>query len=250
MAEAMKLGTADRYRYLGDTDFVAVPLGGFTSKEYAAERAKLISLERAKPARELGAGDIWKYESKQTTHFSIADAQGNAVSNTFTLGADFGSGVLVDGGGFLLNNQMNNFAHLSAARTDEPAPPNAMAPGKRMLSTMAPTMLFKNDRPWLITGTPGGSTIIDTILQVIVNAVDFDLNVGEAVHVPRIFQNAEDALVVEPNFNRDTLGLLQAKGHPIESGETMGSAQSIMIDKGLFLGGADPRRPGALAIAP
>jgi gamma-glutamyltranspeptidase/glutathione hydrolase len=253
MAEAMKLGYADRAKFLGDTDFVKVPLKGFTSKAYGVERAKLIDPNRAKPAKELGVGDPWAFESPNTTHFSVADAEGNAVSNTFTLGADFGSGVMVDGAGFVLNNQMNNYAHAAAWRAQrdgKPLPPNALQPGKRVLSTMMPTMIFKDGKPWLITGTPGGSTIIDTVLQVIVNVVDFKLNVAEATHQPRIFQNASDDLEVEPNFNPDTVALLKAMGHPVSSDETMGSAQSIMIDKGLYLGGADPRRPGAEAIAP
>ncbi|PIB93498.1 gamma-glutamyltransferase [Caulobacter sp. FWC2] len=253
MAEAMKLGYADRSRFLGDTDFVKVPLTGFTSKAYGVERAKLIDPDRAKSAKELGAGDPWAFESHNTTHFSVADADGNAVSNTFTLGADFGSGVMVAGAGFVLNNQMNNYAHAAAWRaqkTGKPLPPNALQPGKRVLSTMMPTMIFKDGKPWLITGTPGGSTIIDTVLQVIVNVVDFKLNVAEATHQPRIFQDASDSLRVEPNFNPDTVAALKAMGHPLTSDETMGSAQSIMIDKGLFLGGADPRRPGAEAIAP
>ncbi|MDP1630615.1 MAG: gamma-glutamyltransferase [Caulobacter sp.] len=253
MAEVMKLGYADRYKHMGDTDFVKVPLKGYTSKAYAAERAKLIAPDRALPAAQLGAGDPWKFESPSTTHFSVADADGNAVSTTYTLGADFGSGVVVAGGGFVLNNQMNNYSHgqaVKAAARGEPAPPNAMAPGKRMLSTMMPTIIFKDGKPWLITGTPGGSTIIDTVLQVIVNVIDFDLNVAEAVHQPRIFQNASDTLEVEPNFNPDTVAALRAKGHPVKTAETMGSAQSIMIDKGLYLGAADPRRPGALAVAP
>lgn len=253
MAEAMKLGYADRYRYLGDTDFVQVPLRGYVSKDYAASRAKLIDPDKAKPAKELGVGDPWAFESHNTTHFSVADAEGNAVSNTYTLGADFGSGVMVEGAGFVLNNQMNNYAHEAAwraKRDGRAAPPNALQPGKRVLSTMMPTMVFKDGKPWLITGTPGGSTIIDTVLQVIVNVVDFKLNVAEATHQPRIFQDASDNLRVEPNFNPDTVAILKAMGHPISSDETMGSAQSIMIDKGLFLGGADPRRPGAEAIAP
>jgi len=252
-AEAMKMAYADRSRYLGDTDFVKVPLGGFASKAYGVERAKLINPDKATPAKDLGVGDPWAFESHNTTHFSVADADGNAVSNTFTLGADFGSGVMVAGAGFVLNNQMNNYAHAAAWRalkSGRPLPPNALQPGKRVLSTMMPTMIFKDGKPWLITGTPGGSTIIDTVLQVIVNVVDFKLNVAEATHQPRIFQDASDSLRVEPNFNPDTVALLKAMGHPITSDETMGSAQSIMIDKGLFLGGADPRRPGAEAIAP
>lgn len=253
MAETMKLGYLDRYRALGDTDFVTAPVNGFTSKAYAAERAKLISLDRATPVKDLGEGDPWRFESPQTTHYSVADSDGNAVSTTYTLGADFGSGVMIEGTGILLNNQMNNFSHaqaVEAAKAGEPAPLNALMPGKRMLSTMMPTIVFKDDKPWLITGTPGGSTIIDTVLQVIVNVIDYGLNVDEATHQPRIYQGTTDSLRVEPNFNPDTVAVLKARGHRITSDETMGSAQSIMIENGRFLGGADPRRPGARAIAP
>ena len=251
MAEAMKLGFVDRYALLGDTDFVTTPVQGFISKTYALSRAKLIDPDKAKPVTQMGVGDPLKFESPSTTHFSVADSQGNVVSTTYTLGADFGSGVMIAGTGVLLNNQMNNFSHAQAAkalREGLPPPPNAMAPGKRMLSTMMPTIVMKNGTPWLVTGTPGGSTIINTVMQVIVNIVDFNLNVEEATHQPRIFQDASDRLRVEPNFNADTVRLLQAMGHPIISDETMGSAQSIMIENGLFLGAADPRRPGALAI--
>ncbi|WP_298672766.1 gamma-glutamyltransferase [uncultured Sphingomonas sp.] len=252
MAEAMKLGYADRYRYLGDPAFARAPVAGFVSKAYGRERAKLIDPDRARPAKMLGVGDPWRFESPSTTHFSVADAEGNAVSTTYTLGADFGSGVMIAGTGILLNNQMNNFDHAGAARAlrdGAPAPLNAMAPGKRMLSTMMPTMLFKDGKPWVVTGSPGGSTIIDTVLQIVVDVVDFGLNIDEATHQPRIFQAANDNLRVEPNFNPDTRALLERMGHPVISDETMGSAQSIMIDRGLFLGAADPRRPGAAAIA-
>ena len=253
MAEAMKLGYSDRYRFLGDTGFVRAPVSGFISKAYAAERARLISPDRARPADEMGAGDPWRYESPQTTHFSIADSEGNAVSTTYTLGSDFGSGVMIEGTGILLNNQMNNFSHEEAwraRREGRPAPLNALQPGKRMLSTMMPTIVFKEGRPWLITGTPGGSTIIDTVLQILVNIVDFGLNVEEATHQPRIYQGTTASLRVEPNFNPDTVAALAARGHRIASDETMGSAQSIMIENGLFLGAADPSRPGAEAVAP
>jgi gamma-glutamyltranspeptidase/glutathione hydrolase len=178
---------------------------------------------------------------------------GNVVSTTYTLGADFGSGVMIKGTGVLLNNEMNNYDHEEAAkalRAGTPPPPNAMQPGKRMLSTMMPTLLLKDGMPWLVTGSPGGSTIIDTVLQVVVNVVDFGLNVDEATHQPRIYQTTSDTLTVEPNFNPDTVAGLRRLGHPVKPGETMGSAQSIVIDKGLFLGAADPRRPGALAVAP
>lgn len=253
MAEAMKLGYVDRYRALGDTGFVNAPVNGFISKDYAATRAALIDPERAKPMRELPAGDPTRFESPSTTHFSIADGEGNVVSTTYTLGSDFGSGVMIEGTGILLNNQMNNFSHEEAWRAQSGGgqpPLNGMQPGKRMLSTMMPTFVMKDGKPWLVTGTPGGSTIITTVVQLVVNVIDHGLNVAEATHQPRIFQSSSNSLRVEPNFNPDTVRLLKAMGHPIESDETMGSAQSIMIDKGLFLGGADPRRPGALAVEP
>lgn len=251
MAETMKLGYADRYRFLGDTDQVTAPVRGFISKAYAADRAKLISTGRSRPVKDMGPGDPWKYESPQTTHFSVVDAHGNVATTTYTLGADFGSGVMIEGTGILLNNQMDNFSHEQAAEARKkglPAPLNAIAPGKRMLSTMMPTIVFKQGKPWLVTGTPGGSTIIDTMLQLVVNVIDFGLNVDEATHQPRIYQGTTDSLRVEPNFNPDTVSLLKSMGHKITSDETMGSAQSIMVENGLVMGSADPRRPGARAV--
>ena len=253
MAEAMKLGYVDRYRALGDPAFVTAPVGGFISKAYAAERAKLIDPARAKPIDAMPFGDPLRYESPSTTHFSVADKDGNVVSTTFTLGSDFGSGVMIAGTGILLNNEMNNFSHeqaWEAQRTGTPPPLNAMAPGKRMLSTQMPTIVMKDGKPWIVTGTPGGSTIITSVVQVLVNVIDHGMNIAEATHQPRIYQGASDTLRVEPNFNPDTVAALKAMGHPITSDETMGSEQSIMIDKGLFLGAADPRRPGALAVEP
>ncbi len=253
MAEAMKLGYIDRAKVLGDTDFGKIPVSGFISKSYADARRALIDPTRAKLIADYGIGDPSKFESPSTTHLSVADSKGNVVSLTYTLGADFGSGVMIEGTGILLNNQMNNFDHEGAfksGRDGTPLPPNAMAPGKRMLSTMMPTIAFKDGKPWLVTGTPGGSTIIDTIVQIFVNVIDFKLNVEEATHQPRIYQGATNSLRVEPNFNPDTVHLLKQMGHNITSDETMGSAQSIMIENGRFLGAADPRRPGALAIAP
>lgn len=253
MAESMKLAYLDRYQSLGDPAFVTAPVRGFISKEYAAERAKLIDLTKATPVRDLAPGDPLKFESPSTTHFSVADVEGNAVSTTYTLGSDFGSGVMIAGTGILLNNQMNNFSHeqaWEAQRKGTPPPLNAMAPGKRMLSTMMPTLVFKDGKPWLIVGTPGGSTIITTMLQIVVNTIDYGLNVDEATHQPRIYQGTTAALRVEPNFNPDTVAALKAKGHRIEMDETMGSAQSIMLTNNLFLGAADPRRPGAKAIEP
>lgn len=253
MAEAMKLAYLDRYQSLGDPAFVTAPVRGFVSKAYAAERVKLIDSNRATPVTELKAGDPTRFESPSTTHFSVADKAGNVVSTTYTLGSDFGSGVMIAGSGILLNNQMNNFSHeqaWQAQRAGRKLPLNAMQGGKRMLSTQMPTIVMKDGKPWLVTGTPGGSTIITSVLQVIVNVIDFGLNVDEATHQPRIYQGTTETLRVEPNFNPDTIAALKAKGHRITSDETMGSAQSIMITDGLFLGAADPRRPGALAVEP
>jgi len=252
LAETMRLGHRDRVRFFGDTDFAKVPLEGMTSKAYAAQRAKLINKRKAAKNDAVKAGDPFAFESPSTTHYSVADRYGNVVSVTYTLGSDFGSGTMIDGTGILLNNQMNNFSHeraWSAARSGEPAPPNAMQPGKRMISTMMPTLVFRDDKPWLALGTPGGGRIINTVLQVLVNIVDFRLNVDEATHQARISQG-DGALEVEPNFNPDTLELLRRKGHRIKASETMGSAQSIAIENGFFLGAADPRRPGAAAVAP
>jgi gamma-glutamyltranspeptidase/glutathione hydrolase len=251
LSETMKLGTADRYHFMGDTDFVKVPLAGLTSKTYAEDRAKLIDPAHVMPQSSLRPGEPWRHESPNTTHFSIVDADGNAVSNTFTLGADFGSGVMVDGAGFLLNNQMNNFSHAYAAKAiaaHQPLPPNAMQPGKRMESTMTPTMVFKDGKPWLITGSPGGSSIVGTVLQVIVDVVDYGLNIDEAVHQPRIFQGETNQLSLEPNFNPDTARLLAQMGHQLKAGDTQGSAQSIVVENGLMYGAADPRRPGSGAV--
>jgi gamma-glutamyltranspeptidase/glutathione hydrolase len=251
ISEAMKRGYIDRAQVLGDTDFVKAPVQGFISKPYGQERAKSIDPNRASEVKKLTVGDPFRYESPSTTHYSVADAQGNVVSTTYTLGADFGSGVMIEGTGVLLNNQMNNFDHEGAFQAQKngiPPPLNAMAPGKRMLSTMMPTIAYKDGKPWLVVGTPGGSTIITTVTQLIVNMIDFKLNVDEATHQPRIYQGATDTLRVEPNFNPDTVALLERMGHKVTSDETMGSAQSIMIENGLFLGAPDPRRPGALAV--
>lgn len=251
MSEAMKRAYIDRFKILGDTDFVRAPVQGFISKAYANERARTINPRRASVAKRIQPSDPMRFESPSTTHYSVADSEGNVVSTTYTLGADFGSGVMIEGTGILLNNQMNNFSHeaaFEAQRTGAPPPLNAMAPGKRMLSTMMPTIAFKNGKPWLVVGSPGGSTIITTVTQIIVNVIDFKLNIDEATHQPRIFQAATDTLRVEPNFNPDTVAALKRMGHTITSDETMGSTQSIMIENGLFLGSADPRRPGALAV--
>ena len=220
--------------------------------KYAAERAKLIKPRRANKDKSIKAGNPAEYESPSTTHYSVADSEGNLVSVTYTLGSDFGSGAMIEGTGILLNNQMNNFSHeraLVAMQRGEPMPPNAMQGGKRMVSTMTPTLIFKGDVPWMAVGTPGGGRIVNTILQVVVNTIDFKLNIDEAIHQPRVSQ-VSGALEVEPNYNPDTRKRLEKMGHKTRPSVTMGSVQAIVLEDGYFFGGADPRRPGAAAVAP
>jgi gamma-glutamyltranspeptidase/glutathione hydrolase len=175
MAEAMKLAYADRARFLGDTDFVKVPLEGLTSKAYGEMLRKTINPQRARPSSEVYAGDPAAYESPETTHFSVVDRWGNAVSNTYTINFSYGSGITVDGAGFLLNNEMDDFS----AKPGEPnaygligGEANRVEPGKRMLSSMSPTIVRRDGRNYLVTGSPGGSRIITTTLQVVLNVID------------------------------------------------------------------------------
>ena len=254
LSEVMKLGTVDRRKYIGDPAFFQLPVAQLTSKAYARERARKISLRRAIHPRDHNQVDPWTFESQNTTHFSVADGEGNMVSNTYTLGSDFGSGVMVEGAGFLLDNQMNNFSHeaaLRAERAGRPAPVNGLAPGKRMSSSMTPTIVLKDGRPWLATGSPGGSTIIGNVLQVIVGVVDFDLNVAEASNQPRIHQEGTNLLRIERALNPDTQAILASMGHIIRVSDfAFGSTQTIMVEDGnRFSGAADPRRPDALAVA-
>ena len=253
-AEASKLSWRDRLAHVGDTGFLDVPLRGLVAKPYAAGRAALIRMDRATPAADAQAGDPWAHESPDTTHFSVVDADGNVVSNTYTIGADFGSGVMIEGTGFLLGNLIGNFslrAQLDAEREGGPPPPNSMQPGRRPVSSMAPTMLVRDGRPWLVTGSPGGNTIPGTIVQTIINVVDFGMNVAEATMAPRVHQHMSGAgtLQVERGLSPDTLRLLEGRGHEISSGQTIGSTQMLLVQPGRVEGAADPRRPGAAAIS-
>lgn len=248
MAETMKLAQLDRTRYIGDPDFSRLPTAQLTSQAYADGRAALIAPDRLLPRARLTPGDPWEVEGIDTTHFSVADAEGNLVSNTYTLGSSYGSGAVIDGAGFLLNDQMKTFNRRMDAQ-GRPLTANGMEPGKRMISTMAPTIVFRDGRPWLVTGTPGGSTIPNTLFQLIVNAVDHDMNVAEATQTPRVHQDgATGALLVEPGISGDTIRLLEAKGHRVVIDETIGSSQSIVLQGDRRLGAADTRRPDAEAV--
>ncbi|HZW19471.1 MAG TPA: gamma-glutamyltransferase [Luteimonas sp.] len=253
MAEAIKLAWADRSRYAGDPGFSDIPVGGLTSKQYAAQRAQLMSPDKTLPAPQLAPGDPWQYESKETTQISVIDADGNAVSNTYTLGSDFGSGVMVEGTGFLLGNLIGNFPTSAQARAGKDAAKtmsNLLGPGRRPVSSMSPTMLFKDGELWMVTGSPGGNTIPGTVMQTIVDVVDFGMNIAEATSMPRIHQEMRSGeLRVERGFSPDTLRLLQARGHEVSQDETIGSTQTLMRTTDGVEGAADPRRPGAAAVA-
>lgn len=247
MAEAMKLAYADRSKFLGDTDFVDVPLDGLLDKAYAAELRKNISVDKTRPASELQPGNPNAFESPETTHYSIVDRWGNAVSNTYTINFSYGSGITVTGAGFLLNNEMDDFS----AKPGEPnafgligGEANKVEPGKRMLSSMSPTVVRKNGRNFLVTGSPGGSRIITTTLQVILNVIDHNMNIQSAVDAPRMHhQWLPDAIFIEQGFSPDTLRLLEDRGHTVKTTNAMGAIQSVLIgEDGTLYGGADPRR--------
>ncbi len=250
MAEAMKLAYADRAQHLGDPDYWTVPMKGLTAKAYADKLRPMIDREKARPAKEILAGDPTPYESNETTHYSVMDKDGNVVSNTYTLNFSYGSGITVPGTGILLNNEMDDFS----AKPGVPnaygligGEANAVAGGKRPLSSMTPTIVFKDGKPFLATGSPGGSRIITTVLQIILNVVDHKLNIAAAAAAPRVHhQWLPDHIRIEPGISPDTLHLLKAMGHEIKQRWAMGSTQSIMNVENGFLGASDPRRRGAL----
>jgi gamma-glutamyltranspeptidase/glutathione hydrolase len=253
MAEAMTRAYADRSKYLGDSDFVEVPLAGITSKKYAGDLRKQIDPSFASISQNILPGDPVAHESDETTHFSIVDKFGNAVANTYTINFSYGSGIVVTGAGFLLNNEMDDFSA-------KPGVPNAygliggeankIEPHKRMLSSMSPTIVMKDGKNFLVAGSPGGSRIITTTLQVIMNVIDHRLNVQAAVNAPRIHhQWLPDEIRIEQGISPDTIGLLKAMGHTVAEKSSMGAIQSIMIgEDGTLYGGADPRRSTSSAM--
>ncbi len=250
MAEAMKLAYADRAEYLGDPDFVKVPMKGLTSKDYAHSLYEQISQEKARPAKEIKHGQPMPYESDQTTHFSVMDKDGNAISNTYTLNFSYGTGMVAKGTGILLNNEMDDFSAKSGVPNGYGligGDANAVEGGKRPLSSMSPTLVFKDGKPILATGSPGGSRIITTTLQIIMNVIDHKMNIAEATNAVRIHhQWLPDELRIEKGLNQDTINLLKAKGQNVVEKEAMGSTQSIMHTDSGFFGASDPRTPSAL----
>ncbi|MEI6859469.1 MAG: gamma-glutamyltransferase [Shewanella sp.] len=252
MIEAMKHAYADRSEYLGDPDFYNVPVQALTSKGYAKKLSSQITLNKATPSSEIKPGKLIPYESAQTTHYSVVDKWGNAVSNTYTLNFSYGSGLVAKGTGILLNNEMDDFS----AKPGTPngyglmgGEANSVESNKRPLSSMSPTIVMKDGKPFIITGSPGGSRIITTTLQIIMNVIDHDLNIAEATAAARIHhQWLPDVLRVEQSLNNDTIELLEAKGHSVSVGNAIGSTQSIMITEQGIFGSSDPRRAGALTL--
>lgn len=246
--EAMKVAYADRAAHMGDPDFTPVPVAQLVSKAYAQEVREAIDPTRARSAAEIQSGTFEDTESLDTTHFSVADQYGNVVSNTYTLNFSFGSHIVVPGTGILLNNEMADFM-------TKPGTPNAfgliesqaneVAAGKRPLSSMSPTLILKEGQPWLATGSPGGSLIISSVMQTVLNAMEFDMNIAAAAAAPRVHhQWMPDKLRIESGVSADTIRLLTVLGHPIEENvRTLGRTQSIMIEEGWFLGATDTRRP-------
>ena len=251
LAEAMKPAYADRATWLGDPDRVRVPVQGLTAKPYAATLRRAIDPDRARPADGIAAGDPLPFEHEQTTHFSVVDAAGNAVANAYTLNFSYGIGLVAEGTGVLLNNEMDDFSAKAGTQNAYGlvgGDANAVAPGARPLSSMTPTFLFRDGQLFLVTGSPGGSRIITTVLDVIVNLVDFRMNLAEAVAAPRIHhQWKPDVLRVEQGLSPDTLALLRARGHDVRVGASSGSANSILRSGGLLAGAADPRQRDTLA---
>jgi len=245
MAEAMQLAYADRAEYLGDSDFIDVPASGLTSQAYADKLRTLIDPNKATPASTIKANNPLPYESDQTTHFSIVDKDGNAIANTYTLNFSYGTGLVADGTGILLNNEMDDFS----AKPGVPngygligGDANAVEANKRPLSSMSPTLVFKDNKPYIVTGSPGGSRIITTVTQIISNVIDHDMNIAEATHAPRIHdQWLPDEIRIEKALNVDTVKKLESMGHTISPKSAMGSTQSIMLTPNGVYGSSDPR---------
>ena len=247
MTEAMKLAYADRAEHLGDPDFVTVPLKGLVSKRYADELAATIKPQQVRAARDIKPGKPQAYESDQTTHYSVVDKAGNAVAVTYTLNTNFGSGIVAKGTGILLNNEMDDFSvkpGVANAYGLMGGDANAVQAGKRPLSSMTPTLVLKDGKPVLVTGSPGGARIITTVLQQIVNYIDFGMNPAESAAAPRFHhQWSPDELRVEKGFSADTLNLLRQWGHNVAIKPAMGRTQTIEIKDGTLLGASDPRNP-------
>lgn len=251
MTEAMKFAYADRSKYLGDPDFVTIPVEKLTSTDYAKRIASKISFDRVLKSKDVLPGKYISQESPQTTHYSVVDKDGNMVSNTYTLNFSFGSGITVPETGILLNNEMDDFS----AKPGVPngygllgGEANSIQPEKRPLSSMTPVLVLDKGNPWLATGSPGGSRIITIVYNVLMNRMVHDMNIASATLAPRIHhQWYPELLMLEKGFPVDTAERLKEKGHNIRFFNSWGSVQSVEVGNGVFFGFADTRRPGAKA---
>ena len=249
MAEAMRRYFADRSRYVGDPDFFTIPTASLLNPKYVTLRRQTIDPERATPSIDISPGSLPQHESPQTTHYSVIDAQGNAVSVTYTLNGSYGSGVTASGTGVLLNNEMDDFSSKpGAANLGEMSyqgSANAIEPRKRPLSSMSPTIVLQNGRVFAVLGSPGGPTIINTVIEVLVNLIDFKMNIADAVDRPRFHhQWMPDRLQVEPGFSPDTVERLKARGHKVEFVKSQGEVAAIVVKESWLEGAADPRTEG------
>jgi gamma-glutamyltranspeptidase/glutathione hydrolase len=250
MIEAMKRAYADRARYLGDPAFVSAPVATLVTKEYAAKQRAGIDPDHATPWTD-ALSAVPPREGSNTTHFSVVDRFGNAVSNTYTLNFSYGVGLVAEGTGVLLNNELDDFTAAPGASNAYGLvgfEANLPGPGKRPLSSMSPTIVLKDGKVELVTGSPGGSRIISTVLQVIVNVIDYHMDVAAAVAAPRLHhQWLPDEVRIERGFAEDALSELRAKGHRIVEPMGQTSANSIAVAPGGLLGAPDPRTRGAEA---
>lgn len=251
VAEAMRRYYADRSEYLGDPDFTKVPVRALLNPEYIKTIRASIDPQRASKSDTIRPGSLTAYESSETTHFSIVDKAGNAVSLTYTLNGSYGSGVTAPGLGFLLNNEMDDFA----AQPGEPnmfglvqGEANAIKPGKRPLSSMSPSILTKDGKLFMVVGGPGGGRIITAVLQTILNVVDFGMNVQDAVDAPRFHhQWRPDKITMERGFSPDTIRLLQERGHEVEVIPAVARIFALVSDGGWLQGASDGRSYGKAA---
>jgi gamma-glutamyltranspeptidase / glutathione hydrolase len=257
--EAMRRGYLDRARYLGDPDFVKMPIARLTSKTYAKSLASSIDPSHASSSVELGhdiVTPVASTEDDETTQFSIVDRAGNAVSNTFTLEGGFGSHVVVDGAGFILNNEMGDFNKKPGETNltgDIGTPANLIAPGKRMLSSMSPTIITKNGKLFMVTGSPGGRTIINTVMEVVLGVIDFGLDARQAVDAPRFHhQWLPDTVTFEKDAIPDSVASqLRAMGHAVKFGRgAQGDGHTIVVRDGVAAGANDHRSPDSKVAVP
>ncbi|MCC7242273.1 MAG: gamma-glutamyltransferase [Acidobacteria bacterium] len=253
-AEAMRRAYADRNEYVGDPDFVKVPIAGLLAPDYLARLRGTIDPERATPSAEVRPGRPAGSESQETTHYSVVDSEGNAVAVTYTLNGGYGNGITVPGLGFLLNNEMDDFsakpgsANMFGLVQGER---NAIQPGKRPLSSMTPTILLRDGKLFMTAGAPGGSRISTAVMQVILNVVDFGMNVQDAIDAPRVHHQWQpDRLSLERGISPDTVAILKARGYEVDysPGVVLAQVAAIVSDGGWLQGGSDGRSAAGKAV--